>query len=67
MKIDGLHIKPHLAVDLEENSFIILGVCQQMLRELGVAGTEVYRFVQEATSGDREHLIAVVESTFDII
>ena len=67
MKIDGLYIKPRLTVDLEENSFVILGICQQLLRELGVAATEVHCFIQEATSGDRKHLIAVVENTFEIM
>ena len=67
MKIDGLYIKPRLTVDLEENSFLILAECRWALRQLDVAATEISRFFKEATSGDREHLIAVVESVFEVI
>lgn len=65
MKIDGLYIKPHLSVDMEENSLVILGVCARALRQLDIAATEIRRFRQEAMSGNREHLIAVVQSVFE--
>lgn len=65
MKIDGLHIKPHISVDMEENSLIILGVCRRALRQLDIAEAEIRRFKQEAMSDDREHLIAVVQSVFE--
>lgn len=65
MKIDGLYIKPHLTVDLWENSFVILAVCKRALRQLNVVGTEIHRFVQEATSADRKHLITVVKAVFE--
>ena len=65
MKINGLHIKPHLTVDLEENSFLILAVCKRALRQLNITPTEIHRFFKEATSADRKHLIAVVEAVFE--
>lgn len=65
MKIDGLHIKPHLIVDLEENSFIMLAVCKRALRQLNITGAEIRRFFKEATSANRKHLIAVVEAVFE--
>ena len=37
------------------------------LRQLGIEKAEISRFMQEATSGDHEHLIAVVESVFDVL
>ena len=65
MEIKGLHFEPILDVDLKENSFIILGLCRVLLHRLGVPRVEITRFVHEATSGDRAHLIEVVKGTFE--
>lgn len=65
MKIDGLYIRPHLSVDMEENSLVILGVCVRALLQLDIGEMEIRRFRREAVSGDREHLIAVVKSVFE--
>ena len=65
MKIDGLHIKPHLTVDLEQNALGVLAVCKRALRQLDITPTEISRFFKEATSADHKHLIAVVEAVFE--
>lgn len=65
MKIEGLYIKPHIMVDWHENSLVLLGICRKLLRLLNIKTTEITRFTLEATSGDREHLIGVVESVFE--
>jgi hypothetical protein len=45
-------------VDHDGNAFAILGRVQREMRREGVPASEVSQFVEEATSGDYDHLLA---------
>ena len=54
---------PEIEVTLigeEGNAFSILGRVQRALREGGVPDSEVREFLDEASSGDYDHLLATV-------
>lgn len=41
------------------NAFCILGACQSWMRQCGVAREDIDEFLQEAQSGDYDHLLQV--------
>lgn len=51
---------PEVEVDLvgeDGNAFSILGRVQKAMRRAGVPGGEIEAYLQEATSGDYDHLL----------
>lgn len=48
------------------NSFAILGRCRRAAREVGWSETEWLKFRIGATAGDYRHLLAAVETAFDV-
>lgn len=60
---------PEVAVKLvghDGNAFAILGRVQQALRRAGVPPAEVKAFVDEATSGDYDHLLATCAAWVEV-
>jgi hypothetical protein len=49
-------------VGADGNAFNILGLVNRALRKGGASNAEVSAFVAEATKGDYNHLLAVVQS-----
>ena len=48
------------------NAFVILGLCKQAAQEYGLEKTEVNAFIEEATSGDYDHLLQTAIHWFDV-
>ena len=53
-------------VGVDSNAFSILGTCCQSAKDAGLSKDEVARFVDEATSGDYDHLLATCMRWFNI-
>jgi hypothetical protein len=43
-----------------ENSYVMLGQFQRQARRAGMEKTKIDAYIKDATSGDREHLEAVL-------
>ncbi len=43
------------------NPFALLGECRRAMKEAGWGRLEIERFIEEATSGDFEHLLRVID------
>ena len=59
---------PHVKVQLvgeDGNAFAILGAVKRALRDAGIPADEVSAFVEEASSGDYDHLLQTVIRTVD--
>lgn len=52
--------------DEDENPFAILGHCFREARAAGWSDERIAAFRAEATSGDYEHLLAVVHAHFNV-
>lgn len=48
------------------NAFNILGICTRAMRQAHLSQNEIDQFMQEATSGNYDHLLAVVMAWFDV-
>lgn len=48
------------------NAFAVLGQVQHALRKAGVPKAEIDAFIEEATSGDYDHLLATCLKTVDV-
>ena len=58
------HVKVRLAGE-DGNAFAILGAVKRALRDAGIPADEVSAFVEEASSGDYDHLLQTVIRTVD--
>jgi len=59
--------KPHLAlVGLDGNSFSILGRAKKVAKKAGWSWEEIDKFINEATRGNYDHLLATVMDYFDV-
>lgn len=59
---------PHVRVDLagqDGNAFNIIGLCNRAAYRAGLSDREVKEFLDEATSGDYDHLLATCMRWFD--
>lgn len=70
MRVDaGSAIKfPNVHVQLtgmNGNAFNLLGLCKRAAQKAGVSDTEVKAFLDEATAGDYDHLLATCMKWFD--
>lgn len=57
---------PHIEVQLtgtDGNAFAVLGTVQKALRKHGVSEQEIVEFMDEAMSGDYDHLLQTVVRT----
>lgn len=60
---------PDIRVQLvgqDGNAFMVLGLCQRAANKAGLPKTEIDAFMQEAKSGDYNHLLATCMAWFDI-
>jgi hypothetical protein len=60
---------PHITVKLigqDGNAFNLLGIMQRELRRNGVAKEDVDAFIEEATSGDYDHLLQTCTKTVNV-
>lgn len=60
---------PHIIVQLtntDGNAFAILGKVRLALRREGIPTSEIKAFMDEAMSGDYDHLLQVVMRTVDV-
>lgn len=60
---------PHVEVELigqDGNAFLILGRVQKALRRAGVPQAEIDAYMDEATSGDYDHLLATTMKTVEV-
>ena len=53
-------------VGVDSNAFSILGACRQSAKDAGLSKDEVAPFVDEATSGDYNHLLATCMRWFTV-
>lgn len=53
-------------VGYDGNAFVILGRCSQAARRAGVSKEEIDAFMEEATSGDYNHLLATCMKWFNV-
>jgi len=61
---------PHIEVQLtghDGNAFFIIGTVQKALRRGGVPAAEVKAFVDEATSGDYDHVLQTCMKTVEVL
>ena len=66
---DNVGKKPHLRVHLigrDGNAFAILGACKRAAQSAGWTESQLAAFQAQATSGNYDHLLAVVQEHFDI-
>jgi hypothetical protein len=59
------HVKVRL-VGVNGNSFVILGTCQSAARKAGLTKEQIDEFLEEATSGDYDHLLCTCMKWFDV-
>ena len=60
---------PHVKVKLvgeNGNAFAVLGQVKKALKQAGVSADDVQAFLNEAMSGDYDHLLQVVMQTVDV-
>lgn len=60
---------PDITVKLvgeDGNAFAILGRCSRAMKEAGVPKTEIDRFIEEATSGNYDNLLATCTKWFNV-
>ena len=57
----GMHVEVEL-IGQDGNAFNVLGLVNRALRKGGVSNAEVSAFVAEATKGDYNHLLRIVQS-----
>jgi hypothetical protein len=60
---------PDVTVELtsvDGNAFSIIGACRQTAKQQGLSQEDITRFVDEATSGDYDHLLATCMHWFTI-
>lgn len=60
---------PHVHVELvgkDGNAFMILGLCHRAAQKAGLSKSEIDAFMQEAKSGDYNHLLNTCMEWFDI-
>lgn len=60
---------PHVKVALvgqDGNAFAILGAVQREMRRGGVSAEDVKAYVDDATSGDYDHLLRVTMQTVEV-
>jgi len=60
---------PEIEVELvgqDGNAFAILGACRKAARKGGVPQEEIDKFMEEATSGDYDHLLATAMKWFNV-
>lgn len=60
---------PNVVVQLvgrDGNAFAILAAVRKALRRAGVSKEEIDQYVEEAMSGDYDHLLAVTMQTVDV-
>jgi len=53
-------------VGVDGNAFAILGTCRQSARQAGLSQKEISAFVEEATTGDYDHLLATCMRWFTV-
>lgn len=61
---------PHVRVKLvgeDGNAFMILGLCQRAARRANLSAEEISAFMQEAKSGDYDHLLQTCQRWFTIL
>ncbi len=59
---------PDITVQLtgqDGNAFMVLGLCQRAAKDAGLSKDEISSFLQEATSGDNDHLLQTVMRWFN--
>lgn len=62
-------LHPEITVQLvgvDGNAFAIIGACRQTAKQQGLSKEDITRFVDEATSGDYDHLLATCMRWFTI-
>ena len=64
MEIKFPHVQVRL-VGADGNAFNILGLCKRAARQAEVPPDEIAAFMQEATAGDYNHLLATCQRWFD--
>lgn len=53
-------------IGLDGNAFVILGKCRKaMWKSKNFSEKDIKKFIDEATSGDYDHLLQTVVNTFD--
>ena len=52
--------------NVDGNAFAIIGACRQTAKQHGLNQEDITRFVDEATSGDYDHLLATCMRWFTI-
>lgn len=60
---------PHIKVNIigqNGNAFCILGICQRAMEQANCTQQEIDAFMTEATSGDYNHLLAMVMAWFNV-
>ncbi len=62
-KYPNVHVQ---LVGQDGNAFMILGLCQRAANKAGLPKSEIEAFMQEAKSGDYNHLLNTCMAWFDI-
>lgn len=60
---------PHIKVQLvgeDGNAFVVIGKVQHEMQRAGVPKVEIDAFLEEATSGDYDHLLRTVMRTVEV-
>lgn len=63
VKYPEIHVQ---LIGLDGNAFSILGRCQREMKKARLSQEEIQQFMNEATSGNYDHLIATCMEWFDI-
>lgn len=62
---------PQIVLDLYEvehnNAFEILGEARALMRDEGIDQSEREAYINEATSGDHDHLVEVTKKWFTVV
>ena len=60
---------PNITVELvskDGNAFNILGICRRAMKQADLPQSEIETFIQEATSGNYDHLLATCLDWFEV-
>jgi hypothetical protein len=62
-KYPNVHVQ---LVGQDGNAFVILGLCQRAAKKAGLPEGEIEAFMDEAQSGDYDHLLQTCIEWFDV-
>lgn len=57
---------PIKLVGTDGNAFAVIGLCRRAAKDAGWSGEQISEFINVATSGDYNHLLATAIEYFDV-